>query len=479
MSCSKPATNLRMHSPREPPLKHLETMRSYLGEPYVRTTQAFSLTPTEDKRNTRYFTMHYWETKHKKGDVRVCAASVFEAVELDTDPCVLAGMPHVQLDDGQEYRELTGTQLGSTLLAWTKKRHLVHGFTTNDIAAFDSFSRGQDYQRCVEHSVMCVAKTKIHTAWVQESDPDELVAIALTSKFVQPHTLRAIVDGQGNDSRFDKGLPPAWDTLSKEEQALHKSGALEAVRMRIEAMDSMEFKDRYLAWLRLNLTLDPVATSPEVFKVEVGRALLMSRHEVRQWDQLGGLLFLLATSKHLTKEPVNLRIALCCKDATILEVTPDDARYGVKPPDGQRLDIVKTPQGKAWLLGLDKTHGEPQRHFVNLLDTYLQEMRKFGEGGSTAEFEATKLAAVDLLTRSMDAYKHGILGLTKAICLRHFVQPGWFHERLNERISEELSELGLTPRWNMHGVDVFEDPKTIDAFAMLARVGLEAPRVPA
>lgn len=451
MSCSKPS-KMHMDTPQDPYLRHFNDLTTFLGEPYYRTTQVFSIGSDNANIDSRYFAMHIWETKNKKGVMAVCAASVWEIHE--------GGNPHflefpwtdvVRYGNGMYFHDLTGSQNAKDLLLMPKT-HLVHGFTTNDPATFDSFSRGVEHKRCVEHAVMCVAKSKLHMAWVLKTPSEDLLKLALTSRFVQPHTLNAIVDGLGNDKRFDKNLPAGYDKFSDEEKATYKATALQAARERVLAVGAENFKKKYLAWIELNFSLDPIATSPEVFKVEVGRALLMSPEELVEWNRKAGLLFLLATSKYLSEEPVNLHIALCCKDATILEITPDDARYGVIPPNKESLDFVKTPLGKAWFVGLSETHGEPQYKFL-------------------AEFDGHGQAALLMLTTKMDEYRYGILGLTKRICLDFFTKPNFLADDLLQEVSGSLAEAGLTPQWKLHGVDVFENPSTVDSFALLGHVG--------
>lgn len=462
MSCSKPEVAFNVVIPRQPPVKHLEDLQTYLGHPYYRLTQVFSIQDLEEKESkVRFYAMYFWDTKHKKGDIRACAASVWEilcdskGLNIDYSPMTVVGK--------KLFRDHTQSTIAKQLLECKDKVHLVHGFTSNDPAGFSSFSRGYHFSRCVEHAVMCVAKTKLHRAHVVMHSAGELVNLALTSKFVQPHTLNAIVEGLENDARFDKNLPAGYGSLSEEEKRLWKESTLSVVRHRIRTMDPEDFKGKYLEWLDRNLTLDPIKTEQEVFKVEIGRGLLMSEEELADWNQQSGLLFLMASSKYLSEEPFNLRVALSCKDATILEIRPDDERYGVKPPNNNSLDFVKTAEGKIWFVGLDKTHGEPQREFLG----------KWRVCSRAASFDPDHIQHnLAYLTTSLSEYKHGVLGLIKRIVLNQFTEPILNYPALNELMSKNLRAKGLYPPWRVHNkVCVTLDEEGLDSFATLGHVG--------
>lgn len=459
-SSSKHEETYRLTIPREPPAPVLETLTTYLDKPYYLYDDLFSI---QDGDKISFYAMRTWETEHKKGDIRACAASVWE---IDCDPSKFnVEHLHFTVVDGTKLvRNHNLNSFAQELRECKDRRHLVHGFTSNDPACFSSFSRGYHYRNCVEYYVMCMAKTQIHRKYVVEHSAEQLVELALTSKFVQPHTLKAIVERLGNDARFEKDYPPGYEDFSDEEKKGWKKDALEFVRSFIRTMTPDEFKAKYLAWLDLNLILDPIHTEQEIFKVEVGRGLLMHKDELEIWDTYAGLLFLHATFKVLFHEPYNLRIALSCADATILEIIPDDARYGVKPPNGKRLDFVKTPEGKAWFVGLDKSHGEPQRQFVRELDSMFTETL---EG---AALEKTTL--LDKLTKGLDEYQYGIQGLVKKIYLCHITNPGWFPKEFNHFLYNKLIELGIsTDLLDCGPVHFCRVPGGMDSFTLLGHVG--------
>lgn len=460
MSCSKHEQTYRLSIPREPPATILESLTTYLNHPYYRNTELFSIQDEEGK--ITFYAMRIWDTMHKKGDVRACAASVWEIncdpsnFNVEHSPATICGTKIV--------RNHNLSSFARELLACKDKRHLVHGFTSNDPAGFSSFSRGYHYQRCAEYYVMCISKTLMHRKYVLEHSAEKLVNLALTSKFVQPHTLHAILEGLGNDRRFEKNLPPGYKDFSEKEKAQWRESALIEPRNRIREMEPEAFKTKYLESIELNLALDPINTSPEIFKVDVGHGLLMHKEELVVWNSHTGLLFLNATAKVLYHEPYNLRIALSCMDATILEITPDDARYGVKPPNKQRLDFVRTAEGKLWFVGLDKTHGEPQRQFLSELDYMFREALEW----ATLE----KTTVMTKLTKALDEYQFGILGLVKRIYLHRITHPEWFPKEFSQFMHDKLEKLGI-PRglFESGSVQLCATPRAMDSFTLLGHVG--------
>lgn len=439
-------THLYYKVARQPePCQHqLETL-THRGSPYYKFEEFFAYGPD-------IYALLYWKTHNRKQELHVCTATLWRA------NCTWNEMLEEVPDDVRtEISNGIGIEHASEDKMMVEIRHakvieyligkgldqIVHGFTTNDVMAFSSFTFTQrtgnnNSPRCVEHSVMCMAKTRLNMVHAERIPSAALKNIAMTSSFVQPHALLAIVNGAGNDTRFDKNIPPHLGESDKREYKLRQ---LAAAREEIKGMDADLFKNRYLAWLELNYTLDPT-DDPAIFQ-EVGRCLLMDKDNLEAWDELAGLLFLLATSK-LLAACFHTHMALATDPRTfIAEVTPHDAKYGIKPPDGKRLDYVATPEGRLWFLGLLSSHAPHQNAFVERLDCAL----KLGTTAGNDE-------AFQLLTDGLRRFQHGMLGLVKRIYLNIIHDRINFAPAVQTRVNNRLMEY--------QGLDDAESSKKLD-----------------
>lgn len=398
----------------EPSAYDLENFQNtYLGNPYHRHQKFFAVN-TDD-----IYMLLYWTSKNKSGEERVCTATLWSVTttwqdllieatpELKEEMHKQAGIHHHEMANDELITIIENPGL-VRMLKEANMDQIIHAFTTNDVAAFDSFTFTNTTgtsktakSRCVEHAVMCIAKSRINWEQVVKSEAVDLHVTALTTTFAQPHILRAIVDGKSDDSRLEDDTPKHLSTEDKREW---KFRHLKAVRDEIKALEPEAFKHRYLKWLDLNFKVDPMST-PSTFK-KIGRSLLFDQRGVKTWDKMAGLLFLLATSQ-VMKESFNSHIALAIDPkALIAEITPDDAKYGIVPPDGKNLGIVQTPEGMHWFVGLLKTHLPPQDDFISELSQILL----------TFKIDSDK-KAFTMLTDGLAEYKHGLLGLVKRIYL--------------------------------------------------------------
>ena len=480
MSCSKmqfKTTSFRMHSPTLPPPAMFKYMKTQYGYKYDVEELYFSIKTLND--DLEYYIMLVFRTNDKDNEKRVAAISLWKIVDehTPTDPRAFDEI-HV-LDNKTEIRDIKckGTQAHMFEL---ERDNTGVGFTTNDPFAMDSFTRLQYKPRCTEYSVMCIAKTLHNEPFIAELSSGELLHVALTSPHVSADTLWDIVEDLPNDKRFQERAPK---DLSREELKRFKVNALASAREAAKQLGAEEFKARYQRWEERNLQIDPTS-KPSIFKDKVGRGLLMCQPAARSWDKKAGLLFFLATSKNLSESPVNLALALTAHNAFIAEVTPKDARYGVKPPtlegktEGERLDwCAETPAGKAWFVALTKTHGAKQEEFIGrfkgLMDKAHATKRKDFDERQTYFDEALRM-----LTDEIDKYEYGILGLTKALVLRVFTGQIKLHAGFEYHVMQYLRGFGID--WGFqyfHKVHVtlHTDGSDQDPFMLLQSVssGLE------
>jgi hypothetical protein len=469
-------TSYRLVIPREPTLEQLQIMTSNTNQPFLRSSSLFSISNVvsaeTDEKQVGFYAMHSWKTMDEDGVWKTCAASVWEISCEEGEFKVDCFKPTIVGD--KEIRDHTCSPFAEDLLK-QPRWHLVHGFSRDDPGALARFTRTHDEQVCTEHYVACIAKTLMHMNVVKDRRPEEIKALALTSLFAQPHTLNAILLGYGNDKRFDKNLPGHYEELSDMEKADYMRFQMGLVREKIRFAKADELKSNYMAWLEHNLRLDPSKTPPEFYKDE---ALLMDEEEEKTWDLHAGLVQLVVTSKLLCKEPINLRVAVSCRDATMVEIAPSNDRFGIKPPDDNTFDFVDTPEGKVWFVGLEETLGIPQRMFISKLDTVLTDAY-YSKNDDDKRRQAEK-EAFNLLTVSLDQYAHGITGLVKSIWIKHLTEPGWITDGLKTLITDKLAEIGIGPRWYIRdNVNAFEDKDSEDSYVILGNVGQGLPIGPA
>lgn len=465
---------VRMHSPPLPPSKCFTRFLSEYGHGYDVEKIYFN---TTIDGVTEYFIMLVFRTPDKKGEVRVSNISLWEILCDDDNEAPrdrqIQDTVHA-FTGGDQLRDIHCKAATSQMKEMPRK-HASKVFTTNDMAALDSFTRVQSKPRCLEYSVMCVAKTLHNKEFIAAMSDDDLVKLVMTSPFIKSDMLRDVLEDRENYERFTKRAPPG---LSREEAKDHEKTALANLREReVKGMEPKMLKALVMRWEKRNLTLDP-DSKPAIFKDEVGQKLIMSKESVESWDKLSGLLFLLATTKLAKESPVNLAFALtAAKDTFIAEVTPKDERYGVKPPklDGnkehERLDwCAETPAGKLWLVKLTKSHGAEQEAFIA---KFKAEMDAANEC-SIRDVQTRSVhieSALDMLTDGLNEYKFGILGLVKAIALRIFTGQIVLNGGFKNRIDVLLKPYGID--WWFHDVHATFNTTEQDPFELLCSVSSE------
>jgi hypothetical protein len=480
MSCSKmqfQTSTFRMHSPTLPPAAMFKYMKTQYGYKYDVEELYFSIKTLDN--DLEYYIMLVFRTNDKDNEKRVAAISLWKIVDehTPTDPRAFDEI-HV-LDNKTEVRDIKCKATQAHMFELERDNTGV-GFTTNDPFAMDSFTRLQYKPRCTEYSVMCIAKTLHNMAFTAALSSADLLHIALTSPHISADTLWDIIEDLPNEKRFKERAPKG---LSGEELKSFKVDSLFKAREAAKQMGAEEFKARYQRLEERNLHVDPTS-KPSIFKDKIGRGLLMCQPAARSWDKKVGLKFFLATSKNFCESPVNLALALTAHNAFIVEVTPKDARYGVKPPtlegktEGERLDwCAETPAGKAWFVALTKTHGAKQEEFIGrfkgLMDKANATKRKDFDERQTYFDEA-----LHMMTDEIDKYEYGILGLTKALVLRVFTGQIKLHAGFEYHVMQYLHGFGID--WGFqyfHKVHVtlHTDGSDQDPFMLLQSVssGLE------
>lgn len=463
MSCSKfdmPTPAINVMDPLNVK-KMLVGTRTHLGHQYIRRLEAFSVKQTDGVRT--HYLMQIFDTPNKKGVSKTTSCFLwkvlkgFECVESFMVPDTVHTM-----DDGRELRDIH-CPLAVEMMLTLPKCLIAAPFTTNDLAKFDSFSFGSTSNTCIEHSVMCHAKTLFVMSEIQALSPDSLFEYYLSSKFIDADTIRDILEKLDNDRRFHTRAPK---DLSEEELKAWNAEALCDVRKHMQANVSPEhFKELVLAWLSLNLVI-PRKLDPAVYKDKIGRRVPMTPEMVAKWNSLSGLLFLLATSKHYRQNRVDLQLAIpaAFNGAWIAEITPKDQRWGVSPPNKKDLEwVCKDPAGKMWLLNAVRTHGAAQEAFVEKLKSILYS-KDMDERRRDEE-------AMVMLTEGLDQYKHGILGLVKSIFLRTLSSEILVKPTLARRMEIACEHYNIF--WWFHSVmiqDAKPDEK-MDPFELLQSVG--------
>lgn len=413
-----PGQNYNIIVPREPSLAALEGLMG-MNAPYYRSTQLLAIKRGSDP--TRFFVLRSWDTKHPFGGNRTCAASVWECDAGEID---IAHAPEAVVETGGAgprvvVTDLTLSSCARQLLDAPYKRHIVHGYTGNDPATFCSISFGHHYLTHSTHvAVHGDARLAFHRRRAILRSPAEHIAVALECPDGQ--LLNIIIDGKvGNPA-------DAHD--------------------RVRRMDPLLFKCRYLTWLERK---DEPAAPPS-------GAYLMSADERAEWTRNLPLLHLAAASKYLAAEPYNLRVALSCQDAALIQID----EHGVPPPapaGSARLEWIKTPAGQLWFVGLARSHGEPQQKILAELGALLAEARYD--------------AAMIFLTTALAENKPEHFGLVKRIVLRMFTDPKWSAPDFSALINRRLADLGLDWRINPRRVVTVAARDAPDSFAVLGHVG--------
>jgi hypothetical protein len=467
MSCSKfdmPTPPVRVKNPLAAH-KMIVGMKTHLEHGYTYRLEAFSIKETDD--HTTFYLMQIFDTTNKKGDSRTASVSLWKV--LNGFECIesfmVADTEHM-MDNGRRIREIKCPVAQETMLAMPRCK-VAALFTTNDVECMDSFtySRPPSTPRCIEHSVMCMAKTRFALAHVKEMPADKLFELYLTSRFMDADTIQDIIKGLGNDDRFKSRAPK---DLSEQELKAYKTESLKVVREHMKAnVKPEDFKPMVVEWLEHNLVISRTL-DPAVYKDAIGRKVPMTAETAKEWDRLSGLLFLMATSKHYRESRCDLQLAMSSafNGTWIAEITPKDQRWGVSPPDGQDLKwVCSTPAGRMWLLHKLVESGSSQEMFVDALKEILAKK----ELPPKAKLDM----AMGMLTDGLNQYEHGILGLTKSIFLRTLTGELQLPVTLKRRMENEVNKYGID--WWLCNVDVEhvkkeDDRTTMDPFRLLESV---------
>lgn len=445
-------------------------MKTHLEHGYERHLHVFSVKETDDR--TTFYILQIFDTTNKKGETKTASGFLWKVLTglQCVESFMVADTVHA-MEGGRILRDVTCPVATEELLALPKCL-VAAPFTTNDVACMDSFtySRPPSAPRCIEHSVMCVAKTRFALTHVIEMPADKLFELYLTSRFMDADTIRDILEGLDDSARFQSRAPKG---LSEQELKAYKTESLREVREHMKSsVKAEDFKPMVVEWLERNLVISRTL-DPAVYKDAIGRKVPMTKETAEEWDRLSGLLFLMATSKHYRESRCDLQLAMAAAfDGTwIAEVTPKDQRWGVSPPDGKDLGwVCKEPTGKMWLVDTAKTHGAAQERFVGSLKTAL-----------TAEGVEDKIridVALTLLTDGLNHYQHGILGLVKSIFLRTLTKELDFPVKLVRRFEIETQRHGIA--WCMFTVPIthvepgHKHHKEVEPFALLESVGAHA-----
>ena len=447
-----------------------DNFKSHLNHPYLQERQVFLFRRSKE---------HVWEayvyftfsTVNKKGVLRAATTSLWclrliarvkQGIEKEDE------VHH--LPSGAMIRIVRCPRNIKNLLKHPKKQ-IAHLFTTNDLASCSSFTFGQRSKTFIEYSVMGLAKSRFNKHCTLKNSAEDLYNLALTSPRACPYMLNAVLSGAGNDTRFDYGIP---DGLSKEELRMHKEEALQGVRARLRASSTPEqFKKAYLAWLELNESL-PRDIEPAIVKCKVGDKLFMAAEDLTVWDRMAPLLFVLATSKHMQDNPENLMVMATCIDTFIAEITPDDARYGIKPPDGHDLDWTKTAPGLEWVVSLVETHAAAQHAHV----AYIAEQTRYSRESTVPTMrEAHDLIVFGMLTDGINHYRYqGILGLIKNIALHTFVGSQFGGINLTDGVHDLIRNFlvgnGVSDFW-LHSCKIEGDEAGDDPFDVIDSIGIK------
>jgi hypothetical protein len=471
MSCSKfdtPTPAVKMSYPNRPDLCMMKNLKTHFGHPYERREDFFSRTEGD---KTSYYIQQIFVTPNKKGIPKT--AGIFLWLVLPGDGAIEISTPGetVKAGDGSFVQDIACKTAQATMLA-LPKACVAYPFTTNDPACLDSFTftQGSAEPRCCEYYVMNLGKTAVGRTMCLDVPARSMLDLALTTRFIDSDTLIDMFEHLDNDHRFVERAPK---NLTDAERKEHAKAELKRVRDEMTAKISPEhFVSLYSEWLDLNDKISPLR-EPAIFKDKIGRKILLPEPAV--WDNVAGLLFLLATTKILKRSPENLSLALVACSAFIAEVTPKDARWGVMPPEKNDLDwVASTAEGKCWLIRTMETHGAAQDRFIAELQSL------YTKSISTTEKDEQDACDRDffgMLTRGLSEYEFGILGLVKAIVLRCFIGELKIPCGVQVLIEKCVNSFGLD--WYFHMTSAYSiDPETdvtdVDPFAWIGSTGFTA-----
>jgi len=475
MSCSKPVKPTATFTMVTPSAEPVKDHKSCVGTDFYTAMRAYSITKHDE---TKFFLSLTFYADNEKGVRRVVTLSIWETL-LGDDECLPVEriLPDTVTELDGEVLKMIHCQATVDRMRKSKKAQVAHFFSTNDIAMFDSFTKGHKTGRCVEQDAICESKTLFIRRQTLEDGGENVFKVVMESPRVCPYMLEALLGREDNYVRFIKDIP---DDLTDEEKKAHKKALLVEVREKIKDLGREEFTNRFLDWLDLNLEL-PESTDPRIFKLGVGQAIPMTTFQaVELWDSISGGCFLAAAAKNFAGNPVNLRLALTCDAQTFLcEISPDDVRWAVSPndpkvkiPKGEEKRLgwcATTPEGILWSHQIMASHGGQQKEMVEMLAEATRTANACKSSDKLIH-DAMIDKALRILTEGLNKYKFGILGLTKAILLAIYRKDIQFPEALDDKLATFYEKLGIA--WELEEVDIkLQVQPEYDPFELLLSVG--------
>jgi hypothetical protein len=446
-----------------------ETWNSGLGRPFVREVKACEY---KTGNGSAFYVMIVFSTANKKGVMMVCCAFNWRILCSSEQVPQSTSYPDIitNFADGTVMRMITCRRVVQKLMKMDKVLE-SNPFTTNDLV-WDSFTKmhGLNVKSdladggCCEFDVMCVDKTDYALSIATKKTPEELIEIALTSKFARPLMLRAINNELDNDRRFVDDMPSG---LSEAQKKLYQKQALEHEREKIRAYeDKALFKSRYIRILYHNKTLDPNG-DPVTLKEEVGRGVFMQLSDSEFWDKLSGLCFLKSTAQRLFNSPLNLRIALMCNNAYLSEYNDKDDRFGVILPNNNKMGWLLETAGYKFLLDDTAIRGKMQEDFLAKLKSVLDEALN-----STDDIVIRDRVGVafEMLTIQVNKFTGGILGLMKRLYVKLCFQEIVFPLELHHLIDDLFTKNGII--WYLPLPEFTMDKDGMHPFNLLMKIGL-------
>lgn len=423
--------------------ERLEHFRSGIDKPY-----AYKITRHDGaiKGVKGKFDIVWHETENIDGELRVSSAMVFK----------------ILYDGSDEITDMSPRKLVANL------------FTTNDFTD-DSFSRsfGQSSDafdehgnlrkssgRTVEQGAICEDKTRVNTHFIRAEEPKKIFETIVKSKFADADRLLEILG-----HRAGSAYPDADPAFSKEELKQYKAEKLAYAKRQMVPVPWPVLKDRILADNYKNLDLPP-NLSPKYYK-NIGRTLTFVGANGPVWDEFAGLIFLLRTLKGWNESPLNLQLALASVDAFHAEVTPHDAKYGIVPPNGWKLENLMHKDGYEWIfthvLGL---YVSPQEAFCARLKLNLDSSAKAGDMETIKDFDQN---AYFMLTEGFKKLV-GLLGVVKRIARMLVVGDMTITPGLQAMIDEGLSRFEIDTTFYIPDVEM--DNTMEDVFVTVQRIGI-------
>jgi hypothetical protein len=470
MWCSKFATKtpaVKLYDPKIDDYTEFETMRSGLGNHYVREVKAYEY--TEKGQQSEFYLIVYFSTVNKKGQLMVCCAynwrvTVPEGKELPRS--VLLPDITTRFEDKSEIRLISCKRVIGELEKM-EKVCTANPFTTNGHGwdSFDMLNGG-----CCEYFVMGMMKTRFALKYLLDHlTAEELFDIVMTSPFTRWTTLYAINNKLSFEERYVDRTPRG---LSEAELKLFKADQLVLQRKTVLELENKEdFKLAVVQYyMETILKLEPT-TNPVIIKEEVGRGTFLGTAGAHKWDKVVGLAFLHSTCKLIKQNPLNLGILMTTLGAYKAEYNNFDERFGVRLPFNGKMGVLFQSHGLKFLLDDTKKRGQAQEQFLaelkRLLDGVLDSL-----DDETINSNLDK--AVEMLTLGIDEFGvdgNGILGLVKSLYLELCIGNIVFPLELHQRLASVFEENGLG-EWSLDLPEVNFDDGMMEPYDLLLKVGV-------